>query len=303
MQTDFDVLILGSGPIGASTAYFLSRDSKLKIGVVTQDPTEDHSATYAYAGGSVRWFWDDELKRQMTKETADFLLARLDEGIDLSANRDNYLFLHRGKFVPSINISGIKLVNWLLDQAAASGVEVARQHQVASVTKTSAGYEVKTNQATFTAKKVLLALGMNNSKFMPDYELGAEKRQLFVLDLPIGEDEMKLPHIIAPLGDGVVYTFIKQTAAGWRLLVGQEDVIEGNDKAEAEDYFSELLQAGLATLMPFVAKAKVENILWGIDAGNKTLKLEESAGLFAANCGSAVRSCVWIGRTVAERLQ
>ena len=61
MTDMYDILILGGGPIGASTAYFLTKESSLKVGLLRREPNEDpqHLATYKYAGGSVRWFWDE----------------------------------------------------------------------------------------------------------------------------------------------------------------------------------------------------------------------------------------------------
>jgi glycine/D-amino acid oxidase-like deaminating enzyme len=302
MQQPYDVLILGSGPIGAATAYFLAEQNGLRIGVVTQDPTDDHSATYTNAGGSLRWFWDDELKTEMTKRTADFLQERIDEGVDLMANNDHYLFMHRGKYVPSLNFSGAKAVNWFLDEAEKKNVTIERQQKLKSVTKDGEGYKVVTDKGEFKAKKVLLALGTANQDFMPNYELEVEKRELFVLDLPVNDDERDFPHVVLPVEDGVAYVFIKETAKGWRFIVGQEDVVETSDEAEAEDYYEALLKAGLGKIMPFLSKAKVEQILWGFDVGNKELKLEEVDGLFAANCGSAARACVYLGQTIAERL-
>jgi hypothetical protein len=137
---------------------------------------------------------------------------------------------------------------------------------------------------------------------MPDYELEVEKRQLFVLDLPVGEDERDFPHVILPVAEGVAYVFIKHTAKGWRFLVGQEDAVEASEEPGAEDYYEALLEAGLGQVMPFLNKAKVEQILWGLDAGNKELRLEDKDGLIAVNCGSAARSCVYLGKEIAAHL-
>jgi hypothetical protein len=127
--------------------------------------------------------------------------------------------------------------------------------------------------------------------------------RLFVLDIAVTADSEKFPHVILPVGEGVAYVFIKKTPAGLRYVVGQEDVIEATEADGIQDYWQELLDAGLAKTMPFLSKAKVEKIWHGLDAGNKTLRLEEvQPGLIAANCGSAIRSCAFIGQNVAERL-
>lgn len=302
-MTDYDILILGGGPIGAATAYFLTKNyPDTKVGLVTQDPTDDHSATYLYAGGSIRWFWDDPVKAEATKNTADFIKNLLSQGVDLSAIEDNYLFLHRGVFVPSLNVSGAKLVNYFLDEAKKKGLEVHSNQQIKSVKLSAKGWQVETTQGSFEGKKVLCALGIANAKFVPDLELEPEKRQLFVTDVKIDESRQNFPHVIFPVGEGVVYAFVKKTQSGLRLLVGQEDVVETNDELEAEDYFKKLLEAGVGDLMPILKDAKVESILWGVDVGNKDLLTSENDGLFSANCGSAVRSCVAIGETVGDLL-
>lgn len=304
MTKTYDLLILGSGPIAAATAYHLTKSKQLdSIGIITQDPTDDHSATYTNAGGSIRWFWDDDLKTEMTTQTANFIKDLLEKGVDLSEISDNYLFLHRGKFVPSLNVSGTKLVNWLLDQSIKKGVKIYNQTKITGVKNVGNVYEIQSTTQTFRAKKVLLALGVANEIFMPNYKLEKEKRQLFVLDVPVDDSSRDFPHVIFPLSDGVVYCFIKKTPEGLRYLVGQEDVVETPEDLDSATTFKHLLEAGLGKIMPFLNSAKVEKVLWGIDAANKELRIEShDDSLFAANCGSAIRSSIWIGEQVAKKI-
>ncbi len=300
----YDILILGSGPIGASTAYFLMEKGVKNVGMVTEEPADSRAATYRFAGGSLRSFWDDPLKIEMTRETMDFISALDARGIDLSLVKDNYLFLNRGAYVPSLNISSAKLVAWFLGQAQAKGLVVHQKEVVCGIEKIAEGYAVKTDKNDYAAKKILLALGVANAAFMPGVAIWKEKRQLFVLDLPVGPDEAGFPHMIIPVNKGVAYVFIKKMPGGLRFVVGQEDAVAAHDRPEPEDYFSALLDAGLGDRVPFLRKANVQEILWGFDVANKTLCIEErGAALFAANCGSAVRSCVWIGRQVSENLR
>jgi glycine/D-amino acid oxidase-like deaminating enzyme len=301
--TTFDVLIAGSGPIGAATAFLLTRDQpSLRVGLITQDPTTDPSATYLQAGGCLRWHWDDAVKEEMTKTTADVIKDLAASGVDLDLIEDHYLLLHTGTYTPSINFSGRKLVEYLLAQAKERGLELI-QAKVENVQVTDAATTITAGDSTYAAPKAVLALGVANANYLPDYELETEKRQLFVLDLPVDDTRQEFPHVIAPVGKGYAFAFIKKMPQGLRLLVGQEDVVEANEDAAAENYFGALLDAGLGNIMPFLQDAQVEHILWGFDAGNKELRLEQRGSVLAANCGSAARSCIWIGQQVVNKLQ
>lgn len=299
MNEPFDILILGGGPIAASSAYFLTKSGNKKIGLVTQEPIESRDATYLYAGGSVRWFWPDALKTEMTTETAMFIKDLQKQGVDLSLIEDNYLFLNRGKFVPSVNISSKKLIQWLLDQSIQQGLSIHNGEQIESVQKNGELWQVKTDKGLHYAKIILSALGVKNS-MITGSEIETEKRELFVLNLPVTKDEEAFPHTIVPINEGVVYVFIKQFPEGKKFVVGQEDVVEEQESAVV---FAKLIEAGLGEIMPFLKEASVENILWGFDVAEKNLILNEiEPGKFVANCGSAIRACVWIGRTIAEKL-
>ncbi len=302
-QQQFDVIICGSGPIGATTAYFLMQaNPKLKLAVITQDPTDDHSAAYTQAGGCLRWFWDEPLKREMTETTASFIKGLAAQGVDVGLREDHYLFLYRGAYTPALNFSGQKLVDNLLSRVEAAGATVMRGVQITAVRNETNGGMVETSTGTFQAGRVLLALGINNAKLLPGYKLEQEKRQLFVLDTPVNEANRDFPHVVTPIGKGYAYVFIKRTPQGLRLIVGQEDVLEVSNESGPEDYWNKLLAAGLGEVMPFLKEAKVEQIWWGFDAVNKELSVEEQGHIMAANCGSAARSCVWIGQNLAEQL-
>lgn len=301
----YDILIIGGGPIGASTAYHLSLAAKGKrIALITKDTAEESDAAYRNAGGCVRWFWSDPLKRAMTEETRDFITARLAEGVDLDALQNPYLFTHRGVLVPSLTITSAKLINWMLDQCAERGVEVVRGTEVTDIASDTVGHHVRTAKGEIVASTVLVALGARSATLVPDLPLKTEKRQLFVLDLPVPPEREGLPHTILPLGGGVAYVFVKKVNGKLKVLVGQEEVVPdaASDGPEPEQ-FDALLKAGLAKAMPFLAEAKVEKVLWGHDATNKTLLVHESPPrLYAAACGSAVRGCAHIGRELAAKL-
>jgi len=205
----YDVLILGGGPIAASTAFFMSRKGSKKIGMIFEEQTTSKKATYQYAGGCIRWFWDEELKIKMTKDTADFIKKLSKQGVDVSLREDTYLFLYRGVHAPAINVSSAKVVNYFIQEAKKKGINIHGGETIKKITKVGAGYEVSTDKTTHQAKKVLLALGAENPKFMKECVLENEERYLLVRDLPGTDNELTFPLTIAKIGNGYAFVFIK----------------------------------------------------------------------------------------------
>jgi len=305
-MTEYNTVIVGGGPIGASTAYFLSQQSSQDgIALITNDPEEDptQQVTYRYAGGSVRWFWDEDEKREATTITAKFINELLDKGIELSALKDTYHFVYRGVHTPSLNIKSAELVKYFLTESAKQGVTVQNDTQLESIEKSEDGYILNTSKGQIKAKKVLLALGVNNVKYMPGLELENEKRQLFVTDVPVDEFRAKLPHTILKFDDAYGYVFLKKIDGVLKVVVGQEDLVEDEDETQAVDYYKQLMDSPFGDAMPWLKDAKVEKLLWGVDAATKTLLIKDDGqGLYSANCGSSVRSCVYIGQQLSQKL-
>lgn len=304
MTNSYDIAIIGSGPIGASTAYFLSKNSDKKVIVITADPTEERISTYKFAGGSVQFgHWKEEAKLEMTSMTANFLKDLSSKGEDLSLIEDEYLFLDEGIMAPAINVAGAKVVNYFVQQAKKNGVEVKENTTAQKLQQEGDKYKITTDKGAFMADKVLVAVGPSVKKLVPDAPVELEKRVLFILDLPVSEERKKLPHTIIPINNGWVYFFIKKVGDEFKVIVGQEELIEHNDKWEEENYFDELLKMGLAERAPFLKDAKVEKVLWGFDSLKKVLEINtKNNKLFSVNCGSAVRSCVYIGQKITEKL-
>lgn len=309
---DVDVAICGAGPIGAATAHFLGRNHPgLRVALLTETPPDDpsgdgdpgHRATYHYSGGSIRWAWQDRAKHEMTSETAAFVRDLLADGVDLDALENTYHLLHTGELIPALNVSAARLVRHYVTTARADGAAWHPGTTVTAVRPGDGAHVVHTSRGTVRAAQVLVALGARTPHVLPAHGLEVEKRQLFVLDLPVSGLRERLPHTIVPVGKGFAYVFVKRTPAGLRVVVGQEDVVHDDDTSGPVDHWDELLDAGVGAVLPWLRDAGVERILWGSDAGHKTLAVTESApGLLGASCGSAVRSSAWIGRTLAERL-
>ncbi len=300
----YDKIIVGGGPIGSATAYFLSKNiQNEKILVLTKEPTEDHTPTYLFAGGSINSYWEDDLKRKMTTMTSEFIRGLISEGVDLASVQDNYFFVELGIFVPSLNVSGSKLVNYFLAKAQEKGIEVKNNATLEKVEQTGEVYTLKTNNGSYQAKKVLLSVGNQIKNFIPEIDVVFEKRQLYVMDVKIDDSNRALPHTILRLKHGEIYFFIKKINDEYKLVVGQEDLFENNEEWEEENNYAKLLELGLTDLLPFLKNAKVEKILWGFDAFKKIPNIHTTDDkLFAVNCGSAVRSCVYIGQEVVKKL-
>ncbi|MFI5626765.1 NAD(P)/FAD-dependent oxidoreductase [Nocardioides sp. NPDC051685] len=302
LLAEADVAICGAGPIGAATATFLARPD-LRVVLIDHDPADDpaHVATYRYAGGSIRWTWPDPVKREMTTHTEQFIRSAAD-GAELDMIENTYHLLHTGEHIPALNVSATGLVGMLRDQAQEAGATFV-DALVTGVRPDGSGHVVETSRGAIRAGRVLGAMGAANSSVFPQVSAEPEKRQLFVLDLPVPPERELLPHTIVPVGDGFGYVFVKLIDGDLRVLVGQEDIVEDEDTSGPVDHWKEILDSGLAATLPWLRDARVDDILWGVDTAQKTLVLDEpSPGVLVANCGSAIRSAAWLGRTLADRL-
>lgn len=290
------VAVVGGGPIGAATAYGLARAGVRNVTLVGGDHGRP---AYRSSGGSVCWHRADPVKAAMIKATADFVRARVAAGADIRVRETPYLFLDAGVLVPALNISAADLVADLAGLAERAGVGRADIGVVDRIEPLDGGHRVVGDRGTVEARVIVLALGAGNAALVGGPG-PLEKRQLFVLDVPVDADRARLPHVVVPIGPGYAYVFVKQTAAGLRLLLGQEDLVADEDLTGPVDHLAELLDAGLADRFPFLRGATAEQVLWGVDSPAKLPRIVEAgAGLLTVNCGSAVRACVPIGEQVA----
>ena len=294
------VVVVGCGPIGAATAYGLVRAGIGNVTLVTGTPA---TATYRSSGGSVCWHRSDPEKAAMIRATADFVRDRVAAGARIQVREQPYLFLGEGVLVPALNVSAADLVADLVGLAVRGGVRTEDVGLVVGLERVGGGHRVVGERGTVDAAVVVLALGIGNAALTGGPHPELEKRQLFVLDLPVTAQRARLPHLVAPIGDGHAYVFVKQTPDGLRLLLGQEDLVEDRDLSGPVDYLDELLAAGVADRFPFLRGAAASEVLWGVDHAAKLPVLAEPApGVLAVNCGSAVRACVPIGERVAARV-
>ncbi|HEV7654045.1 MAG TPA: FAD-binding oxidoreductase [Mycobacteriales bacterium] len=290
------VAVVGCGPIGAATAYGLSQAG---VGGVTLVTGDGGTATYRNSGGAVCWHRNDAEKTAMIKATADFVRLRVAAGARIRYREQPYLFLDEGVLVPALNLAAGDLVADLAGLAAQAGVTGADLGRVTGIEPVDGGHRVVGDRGVLEARVVVLALGIGNADLV-DVPYGREKRQLFVLDLPVDGDRARLPHLVAPIGDGYAYVFVKPIEDRLRLVLGQEDLVADEDLSGPVDHLAALLDAGVADRFPFLRRAGTEQVLWGVDWRDKLPRItEHRPGLFSVGCGSAVRACVPIGARAA----
>lgn len=302
MSKIYDLIIIGGGPIGSISAYFIAKErKKLKfknIVLVQKEPISYPGIAYPNSGGSIRWYFDDPEIEMATKKTAQFIL-NLKNKVDLSLIEDNYFFLNRGVFVPSINISGKKLIEFLKTKIKKMGVKIISRVNFINYTKEQNIYIVNTDKIKLKGKSIIFALGFKNKELF-GINLEIEKRQLFVLK---GNLKSILPHTILKIGKGILYFFTKKYDDGLKLVIGQENIWEHSLKPKPENYFKELISKEVIKILPFLKEAKLENILWGFDVKNKKpIVTELDEKVFCVNCGSAIRSIYYVGEKVLNSL-
>lgn len=291
------IAVAGAGPIGAATAFHLAR-AGLQVTVVSQDRSD---AAFRNSGGSICWHRPDPRRARLIRETADFIRHAIADGAAIRCRDVPYLFLTDGVQVPALNIDSADLVDHLLAQACHAGAATIDIGRIDRVEPGDRGHLVRGEHGSVTARVVVLALGATNADLAPTLDGTWEKRQLFVLDLPVDAARASLPHTIAAVGEGFAYVFVKELTEDLRVVVGQEDLIVDEDLSGPVDHFDALLDTGVARHFPFLRGATVEQVLWGIDWEGKLPHVQEHApGLLTINCGSAVRACIGAGRAAAE---
>lgn len=295
------VAVVGAGPLGAATALALTRRA---IGEVVLVDGGDATAAWRNSGGCICWHRADPAKADLIRRTAEAITARIDAGAAIRARPVPYLLLQHGVLVPALNVASGDVVADLVGQAEVGGAVRVDVGRVRAVVRRGAGWTVAGERGSVDASVVLLAAGAGNLDLMPGLPRRLEKRQLFVLDLPVDDARARLPHIVAKVGSGSAYAFVKELDDGLRVVVGQEDLV-ADDGSGPTDHWAELLAAGVAEALPFVASARPERILWGLDWADKLPRLAaapEQPTLLSINCGSAVRVCVATGELAADRV-
>jgi glycine/D-amino acid oxidase-like deaminating enzyme len=294
------VAVVGRGPVGAATAHRLALAGVRRVALVGGPD----GGAYRSSGGSVCWHRSDPAKAAMIRRTADFVRNRVADGARIRVRETPYLFLDAGILAPALNVSAVDLVADLLGLATAAGVEQLDVGAVQAVEPVPGGHRVVGEHGSVEARVVVLALGAANPALVPELAPKLEKRQLFVLDLPVNPHRAGIPHVVAPIGAGYAYVFVKETLDGLRVILGQEDLVADDDLTGPVDSYAELLAAGVADRFPFLRPAGVQRILWGVDWVDKVPEIvEHRPGLVTVNCGSAVRACVAIGEYAAAAVQ
>lgn len=293
------IAVVGTGPVGSAAAYHLAQRGV--PGVVQVDGSAGR-ATYLQSGGSVSWYRPDPVRSRAIEETARFIRSEVAAGAPIRLRDEPYFYLDTGELVDGFNIEADDLVSHL--RRSAEGVADVDVGEVRAVEPGDGSHRVVGTTGEVEAQVVLLALGAANIGLVPGLAGEVEKRQLLVLDLEVGPAQERLPHVISRLGEGFVYVFVKEIDGRLRFVVGQEDLVADDDHSGPVDYLPQLVDAGLAERFPFLAGASTTQVRWGTDWAGKEPHVHESApGLISVNCGSAVRSCIAVGRAGADAVE
>ena len=295
------VAVVGAGPLGAAAARELAVRSVPDVVLLDGDDAGDGGA-YRSSGGSICWYRPDPVKAELIRQTAEHLRRRVADGAAIRLRELPYLLLDRGVLVPALNVDSADVVADLVAQARDHGAQLERVGRVGAVSPRPGGWRVEGDRGDVDARVVLLALGAGNVDLVPGLPRRLEKRQLFVLDLPVDDDRARMPHVVARVGGGHAYVFVKELPEGRRVLLGQEDLMEDRDLTGPSDHFTELLDAGVGRTFGFLREGRPERILWGVDWADKlpAVTTGEDPTLLAVNCGSGVRACIPAGRAAAD---
>lgn len=294
---DVPIAVAGAGPLGAATAYHLACRG-IGVAIVGRDRPD---AAFRNSGGSICWHRPDARTAELIRETADFVRDAVADGARIRCRDVPYLFLTEGVQVPALNIDSADLVDHLLAAAQEAGAVRLDLGDVRGVDGDRGGMTLRCDRGDVGAGVVVLALGAANADLVTGLDPAWEKRQLFVLDLPVDADRARMPHTVTSVGDGYAYVFVKEFDDGLRVVVGQEDLVDDDDPAGPVDHFEALLDGGVGDRFPFLRGAGVERILWGMDWPGKLPHVEEHRPrVFSVNCGSAVRACIAGGRAAAD---
>ncbi len=160
----WDVIVVGAGAAGLATAIF-TRRRRPESSVLLLDGAKKPGAKILVSGGgrcnvtntvvTERDYWGGPpaiVRRVLRALTvADTVSFFADAGVELHEEHD-------GKLFPDSN-SARQVLDALLAQAAASGVELRSSHRVLDVERTADGFRVATNTGDLSARRVVLATG------------------------------------------------------------------------------------------------------------------------------------------------
>ena len=160
----WDVIVVGAGAAGLATAIF-TRRRRPEGSVLLLDGAKKPGAKILVSGGGrcnvtntvvtardYRGGPPPIVRRVLRALTvADTVRFFADAGVALHEEPD-------GKLFPDSN-SARQVLDALLEQAAASGVELRSSHRVVNVQKTDDGFRVVTNAGELAARRVVLATG------------------------------------------------------------------------------------------------------------------------------------------------
>lgn len=197
----FDVLIVGGGVIGSSTAFFLSNEANrthLRVGVVEPDPTYSRSSTALSVGGVRQQFSTPEnilLSRYTTEflATAGETLAVAGEPPELGFVEAGYLFLasSAGKKILETNAALQRSLG--VDVALLDSQQLADRFPWMEVSDLAAGSLGLRGEGWLDPYSLLQAFRkkaiFNGAEYLPNRVTGVEVESGLVTGVSLGTGE------------------------------------------------------------------------------------------------------------------
>lgn len=160
----WDVIVVGAGAAGLATAIF-TRRRRPEASVLLLDGAKKPGAKILVSGGGRCNVTNTVVTERDYRGGPPTIVRRVLRALTVTETvrffADSGVALHEeqdGKLFPDSN-SARQVLDALLQQAAASGVELRSSHRVVSVHKTDEGFRVVTNEGELVARRVVLATG------------------------------------------------------------------------------------------------------------------------------------------------
>ncbi|EGD43700.1 putative translation initiation factor IF-2, partial [Nocardioidaceae bacterium Broad-1] len=258
LPAEADVAICGAGPIGAATATFLARPG-LRVVLIDHDPADDpgHVATYRYAGGSIRWTWPDPVKREMTTQTEKYIRGAA-PGADLGMIENTYHLLHTGEHIPALNVSTTGLVGMLRDHAREAGATLV-DALVTGVRPDGSGHVVETSRGTIRAGGSSARWARRTPRCSRRPARSRRSASCSCSTSRSGPNASSCPTRSCRSATASGYVFREVHRRAMRVLVGQEDIVEGRDTSAPSTTGKEILDSVLAETLPWLRDARVDD--------------------------------------------
>ena len=173
------------------------------------------------------WYRSDPAKAELIRTTAEHVQRRVAEGARIDVRELPYLLLEHGVQVPALNVNSSEPIADLVGEATRGGA-LPRIGVVDAVTPTQTGWEVRSGGGHRGGTVVVLALGVGNVSFFLSCSHGWRSVSCLCSTCRWMRTARML-HVVARVGHGYAYVFVKNLPEGQRVVLGHEDLVPDDD--------------------------------------------------------------------------